>query len=181
MVIPLIHVKGYAAPETKAAVERARLLIEQAEAMGDPLLLFPVLYGFWVASYVEFNGDAMSELAAQFLALAQKQATTSPLIKAHRVMGIPCCAQDTSRNADPTTIRQSHFTILLAARFSEDARVSLLIHFVVARLSRGGARGHRLCANRCARDRPSCHPNVRAGPFNPFLLRKLRGINGAIR
>jgi hypothetical protein len=114
MVIPLIHVKGYAAPETKAAVERARLLIEQAEAMGDPLLLFPVLYGFWVASYVEFNGDAMSELAAQFLALAQKQATTSPLIIAHRVMGIPCCAQDTSRNADPTTIRQSHFTILLS-------------------------------------------------------------------
>ena len=46
---PLIHVKGYAAPETKAAVERARLLIEQAEALGeppeDPLLLFSVLYG----------------------------------------------------------------------------------------------------------------------------------------
>ena len=31
VVPPLIHVKGYAAPETKAAVERARLLIEQAE------------------------------------------------------------------------------------------------------------------------------------------------------
>ena len=50
----LIHVKGYAAPETKAAVERARLLIEQAEALGepleDPLLLFSVLYGFWVAN-----------------------------------------------------------------------------------------------------------------------------------
>ena len=33
---PLIIVKGYAAPETKAAVERARLLIEQAEALGEP-------------------------------------------------------------------------------------------------------------------------------------------------
>ena len=46
---PLMHIKGYAAPETKAAVERARLLIEQAEARGehleDPLLLFSVLYG----------------------------------------------------------------------------------------------------------------------------------------
>ena len=52
---PLMHVKGYAAPETKAAAERARLLIEQAEALGeppeDPLLLFSVLYGFWVANY----------------------------------------------------------------------------------------------------------------------------------
>ena len=28
--------KGYAAPETKAAAERARLLIEQAEALGEP-------------------------------------------------------------------------------------------------------------------------------------------------
>ena len=54
--------KGFAAPETKAAAERARLLIEQAEALGeppeDPLLLFSVLYGFWVANYVAFNGDA---------------------------------------------------------------------------------------------------------------------------
>ena len=50
IITPLIHIKGYAAPETKAAVEQARLLIEQAEAIGeppeDPLLLFSVLYGF---------------------------------------------------------------------------------------------------------------------------------------
>ena len=55
--------KGYAAPETKAAVERARLLIEQAEALGeppeDPLLLFSVLDGFWLANYVAGNGDAI--------------------------------------------------------------------------------------------------------------------------
>src|SRR5215468_8885283 len=54
LISPLLPVKGYAAPETKAAVERARLLIEQAEALGeppeDPLLLFSVLYGFWVAN-----------------------------------------------------------------------------------------------------------------------------------
>ena len=55
LITPLIHVKGYAAPETKAAAERARSLIEQAEALGeppeDPLLLFSVLYGFWVANW----------------------------------------------------------------------------------------------------------------------------------
>jgi hypothetical protein len=31
LTTPLLHVKGYAAPETKAAPERARLLIEQAD------------------------------------------------------------------------------------------------------------------------------------------------------
>ena len=33
LITPLLHVKGYAAPETKAAVERARLLIEQAKPL----------------------------------------------------------------------------------------------------------------------------------------------------
>ena len=36
LITPLIHVKGYAAPETMAAEQRARLLIEQAEALGEP-------------------------------------------------------------------------------------------------------------------------------------------------
>ena len=55
LITPSCTSKGTAAPETKAAVERARLLIEQAEALGeppdDPLLLFSVLYGFWIASF----------------------------------------------------------------------------------------------------------------------------------
>ena len=62
----LMHVKGYAAPETKAAIEQARLFIEQAEALGeppeDPLLLFSVLYGFWAANVVAFNGDVCASL-----------------------------------------------------------------------------------------------------------------------
>ncbi len=33
-ITPLMHVKGYAAPETKAAAEQARLSIEEAEALG---------------------------------------------------------------------------------------------------------------------------------------------------
>jgi hypothetical protein len=36
LITPLIHVKGHAAPETKAAAEQARLLIEQAETRGEP-------------------------------------------------------------------------------------------------------------------------------------------------
>ena len=91
LITPLIHVKGYAAPETKAAEERARLLIEQAEALGepldDPLLLFSVLYGVWVANSVAFHGDKVRELAAQFLTLAEKQRETVPLMIGHRMMG----------------------------------------------------------------------------------------------
>ena len=37
LINPLMHVKGHAAHETKAAVERARSLIEKAEALGEPL------------------------------------------------------------------------------------------------------------------------------------------------
>jgi class 3 adenylate cyclase/predicted ATPase len=92
LITPLIHIKGYAAPETKAAAERARLLIEQAEAFGEPpedsLLLFTVLYGFWVANYVAFNGDVMRELAVQFLTLAERQRATVPLMIGHRLMGM---------------------------------------------------------------------------------------------
>ena len=91
LITPLVHVKGYAAPETKAAVERARVLIEQAEALGepleDPLLLFSVLYGFWVSSVAAFNGDFCRNLAADFLALAEKRAANVPLMIGHRVMG----------------------------------------------------------------------------------------------
>jgi hypothetical protein len=64
-----MQVKGHAAPETKAAAERARLLIEEAQARGepvdDPLLLFSVLYSFWVAAHGAFNGDMMRALKSK--------------------------------------------------------------------------------------------------------------------
>jgi tetratricopeptide (TPR) repeat protein len=91
LITPLIHVKGYAAAETKAAAEQARLLIERAEALGeppeDPLLLFSVLATFWAANLVAFNGDVVCDLAAQLLALAEKQRATVPLMIGHRLMG----------------------------------------------------------------------------------------------
>ena len=90
LITPLIHVKGYAAVETKAAAQQARVLIEKVEALGeppeDPLLLFSVLYGFWAANFVGFNGHTLRELSAQFLALAQKQKATGPLVIAHRLL-----------------------------------------------------------------------------------------------
>jgi predicted ATPase/class 3 adenylate cyclase len=90
LINPLVHVKGYAAPETKAAAERARLLIEQAEALGeapeDPLLLFSVLYAFWGTNTITFNGDLCRDLASRFLALAEKQGTMAPQLIGHRLL-----------------------------------------------------------------------------------------------
>jgi predicted ATPase len=90
LVNTLMHVKGYAAPETKAAIEQAGLYIERAKALAeppeDPLLLFSVLYGLWTASYVAFNGDAVRAHAAQFLTLAEKQGSADLLMIGHRLM-----------------------------------------------------------------------------------------------
>jgi len=89
LINPLMHVKGYGAPETKAAAERARQLIEEAKALGDPpedpQLLFSVLHIFTLVNLVTFNGKALRELAEQFLALAETQHTTDgPLSTIYR-------------------------------------------------------------------------------------------------
>jgi class 3 adenylate cyclase/predicted ATPase len=135
LITPLIHVKGYAAPETTAAAERARLRIEQADVLGepteDPLLLLSVLYSFWTASYVAFNGDAMRNLAAQFLSLAEKQGATLPLVIGHRLMGHSLMLTGNIAEGrahydqsvalyDPTMHRP------LATRFGQDAGVATL-------------------------------------------------------
>jgi class 3 adenylate cyclase/predicted ATPase len=91
LITPLMHIKGHAALETKAAVERARFLIEQAEALGekpeDPLLLFWILHAEWLAKYVAFEGEASCYLAEQLLTLAKRQTTSGPLLAGHRAMG----------------------------------------------------------------------------------------------
>ena len=131
----LMQVKGFAAPETELALREARRLIEQAEALGepldDPLLLFAVLYGFWVAGYVAANGDLMRKLAAEFLTLAEKQGATVPLVIAHRIMGVTLAF-----TGDIAEARAHHNQALalydpaehrpLAARFGTDVRVSAL-------------------------------------------------------
>jgi predicted ATPase len=91
LITPLTHVKGWAAPETKAAVEQAHLLLEQAEALGetpeDPLLLFSVLFGFWGANSVAFNANVSCDLAAKFLALAEKQKVSGLLMLGRSYLG----------------------------------------------------------------------------------------------
>jgi predicted ATPase len=136
-----MHTKGYSATETKASLDQARLLIGRAEALGepleDPLVLFSVLYGFWVANFLAFNGDVARQLGAQFQALAEKQKATVPLMIAHRVMGISLvfmgdiaegrahCDQAIALY-DPAKHRP------LITRFGQDAGVSVLSYRALA-------------------------------------------------
>ena len=92
LVNALMHTKGYAAPDTRVSLDKARSLIEQAQASGEavhdePLLLFSVLNGFWLANFIAFDGVVVHELAEEFLALAEKQGATVPLMIGHRLMG----------------------------------------------------------------------------------------------
>jgi class 3 adenylate cyclase/predicted ATPase len=135
LLTPLMHVKGYAAPETKAAAKRARLLIEQAEAVGeppdDPLLMLLVLYSFWTSSYVNFDGDAMRELSAQFMAVAEKKGINALLMVAHRMIGVSLAWTGDFANARAHYDQAislyapaEHRSLLM--RFGQDAGVSIL-------------------------------------------------------
>jgi class 3 adenylate cyclase/predicted ATPase len=146
LVTPLVHVKGYAAPETVAAAERARLLIQQSEAIGepqeDPLLLFSALYGYWAANYVAFNGDAMRDLAAYVLTLAEKQTAIAPLMIGHRLMAVSLlCTGDIMLGRAHSDSALALYNAAehgpLATRFGQDPGVSILCYRALALLLLG--------------------------------------------
>jgi predicted ATPase len=132
----LYHAKGAAAAETKAAFDQARVMVEQAEALGehleDPLLLYSVLYGFFIAKFINFDGDAACLLARQFLALAEQQKATTPIMIGHRLLGNTLLVMGDAAEAlshldrawalyDPAAHRP------LATRFGHDVGVATLI------------------------------------------------------
>jgi class 3 adenylate cyclase/predicted ATPase len=131
----LMHVKGYGAPETKAAVAQVWALIEQAERLGespdDPSLLLSALFGQWIVNFISFNGDVARELAARFLAFGEKDGTAVPLMVGHRTV-----ASTLALMGDLVEAR-SHYNKALAlyrpsehrrlmTRFGQDLRVTCL-------------------------------------------------------
>lgn len=137
----LMQVKGYASPETKTAAEKARAMIEQAEALGeasdDPLLLFSALYGQWVTNFIDFRGDMAREVAAQVLALGKGQGRSTQLMLGHRFMAATLMflgdvAPAKSHYDDALALYDPAERDRLAARFGQDNRVTNLAFRSVA-------------------------------------------------
>jgi class 3 adenylate cyclase/predicted ATPase len=133
----LMQTKGYGASETKAAFELARVLIQRAEALGepaeDPLALFSILYGVWVWNFAAFNSRATLDLSRQFLTLAREQDETLPLAIGHRitassllVAGHTAKAQEHFDSASALYNPDKHRP--LVARIGHDLGVMTLCH-----------------------------------------------------
>src|SRR5271170_5128299 len=82
----LMASKGYANPETVAALERANRLVTETGAVGTPLHFF-VLYGLWVSNHIGGAIAAALDHASNFLLSAQSQPSSGPLLVGHRTLG----------------------------------------------------------------------------------------------
>ena len=82
--VPLIAIRGMAAPEVGQAYARARELCLQ---VGDTPQLSSVLFGLWWFYEVRADLQAAYEVAEQLLNMARRGADPADLMQAHRAMG----------------------------------------------------------------------------------------------
>jgi len=83
--MPLIATKGYGAPETGAAYDRARELCDQ---VGNPSQLLPILYGQIAFRINHAELRSARRLAEEFLRSAEDQGAEGPALVARRMLGI---------------------------------------------------------------------------------------------
>ena len=79
--------RGYAAPETKATLSRAKMLIDDRT---DSAKRFSVLYGIWAGHYVGGEASKQRRAANEFLAEAERHNDIAARCSAHRVSGATC-------------------------------------------------------------------------------------------
>jgi predicted ATPase len=82
--VPLIAIKGYAAPEVECAYTRARELCQQ---MDETPQLFPILFGLLRFHAVRGEHQIAKELGEQLLRLAHSSQDTTLLLTAYEAMG----------------------------------------------------------------------------------------------
>jgi predicted ATPase len=82
--VPLMAIKGYAAPEVGQAYARARELYQEVEETPQ---LFPVLWGLWAFYCNRAELQTARELAEQQLALAQSLQDPVLLVEVHFTLG----------------------------------------------------------------------------------------------
>jgi DNA-binding response OmpR family regulator/class 3 adenylate cyclase len=79
-----IAMRGYAAPDTREILLRAKALIND---LSDRTAKFPILYGIWAAYYVGSVSCGQKSTAEEFLAAAQRDEDAASLCIAHRLLG----------------------------------------------------------------------------------------------
>jgi hypothetical protein len=94
-------------------------------------VLFSVLFGFVGVNFLAFNGDALREISAQFLSLAEKQSATVPLMVGHRCMGVSVAftgnpAQSREHYDHALSMYDPAVHRAFASRFTSDIRVANL-------------------------------------------------------
>src|SRR5215472_3375576 len=83
----MIADRGYAAPETREVLLRAKTLVDD---LTDPAQKFSILYGIWASHYVGGEFTNQRDAAAEFLAEAERHKDTAALCIAHRALGTTC-------------------------------------------------------------------------------------------
>jgi predicted ATPase/class 3 adenylate cyclase len=82
--VPLMAIRGYAAPEVERTYTRARELCQQ---LGEAPQLFTTLWGLWMFHMVRGELQATRELGEQLLGLARDEQDPALLLEAHRALG----------------------------------------------------------------------------------------------
>jgi class 3 adenylate cyclase/DNA-binding response OmpR family regulator/predicted ATPase len=83
----MIAGRGYAAPETRKVLLRAKARFED---LTDPSQKFAILYGIWAGHYVGGEVSKQTDAAMEFLAAAERYKDTAALCIAHRMLGTTC-------------------------------------------------------------------------------------------
>ena len=83
----MISSYGYAAPETRETLLRAKAL---ADGLADCSQRSAVLYGIWACHYVAGEVVKQKTTAIEFLAEAERENDTAVLCIAHRIIGTTC-------------------------------------------------------------------------------------------
>lgn len=81
--VPVIATKGYASAEGRTLYERAR---ELCRALGEPLELFPVLWGLWISHSVRAEFLAAREIGDQLLYFAERVGDPDLRFQAHHAL-----------------------------------------------------------------------------------------------
>lgn len=81
--------RGWAAPETREVMLRARALIDESTHGSEK---FSVLYGIWATYYIG-GGTEQRQAAEEFLRAAQQHEEVVPILVGHRIVGTSCVNQ----------------------------------------------------------------------------------------